>query len=120
MEALSQYSDQEEDEEEEAGEAGEAAAAAAAAGKKDEERTARRSSADGADEPKTGTIASSFIRRKRRSTAEGEPARMCVFVCVVRLCPGKGKKKAVRQREQGCYCFGLRTLCSCCKVAPPQ
>lgn len=82
VEALNQYSDQEEEDEEEAGEAGEAAAAAVA-GKKDEERTARRSSADGSDEPKTGTIASSIIRRKRRSTTEGEPVRACVCA---RLC----------------------------------
>lgn len=89
VEALSQYSDQEEEDEEEAGEAGEAAAAAAVA-KKDEERAARRNSADGSDEPKTGTIASSFVRRKRRSTTEGE--LVCVCVCVFRLCPGRGKK----------------------------
>lgn len=74
VEALSQYSDQEEEDEEEAGEV---TAEVAVAGKRDEERAARRSSADGSDEPKTGAIATPFIKRKRRSATEGEPACVC-------------------------------------------
>uniref|UniRef100_A0A672FDE2 [histone H3]-lysine(27) N-trimethyltransferase n=1 Tax=Salarias fasciatus TaxID=181472 RepID=A0A672FDE2_SALFA len=67
VEALSQYSDHEEEEEEEA--AG-VRAGVEAAGKKEDERMMRRSSTEGSEETKTGAVA--FIRRKRRSTTEGE------------------------------------------------
>lgn len=63
VEALSQYSDQEEEEEDEA-------VAAEMTGKKEDERVMRRSSVEGSEETKPGTVA--FIRRKRRSTTEGE------------------------------------------------
>ncbi|XP_075894902.1 histone-lysine N-methyltransferase EZH1 isoform X4 [Nelusetta ayraudi] len=111
VEALSQYSDQEEEDEEEAGEAGEAAAAAAAAvaaaaaGKKDEERAARRSSADGSDEPKTGTIASSFVRRKRRSTAEVRDVSSSkkvpsdkIFTAIASMFPYKGTMEELKEK----------------------
>ena len=62
VEALSQYSDHEEEEEEEA--------VVETAGKKEEERAMRRSSAEGSEETKAGAVA--FVRRKRRSTTEGE------------------------------------------------
>lgn len=39
-------------------------------GRKEDERMMRRSLAEGSDEPKPGTVA--FVRRKRRSTTEGE------------------------------------------------
>uniref|UniRef100_A0AAQ5ZB41 [histone H3]-lysine(27) N-trimethyltransferase n=1 Tax=Amphiprion ocellaris TaxID=80972 RepID=A0AAQ5ZB41_AMPOC len=57
VEALSQYSDHEEEEEEEE-----------VTVKKDEERVMRRSAAEGSEENKAGAV--TFIRRKRRSTAE--------------------------------------------------
>lgn len=102
VEALSQYSDHEEEEDEDATEA---------TGKKEDERVMRRSSADGSDETKTGTV--TFVRRKRRSTAEGESVHSCVcvsvsvFVCV-RVCSDfvlGGKKGGRLQHEQGWYCF---------------
>lgn len=67
VEALSQYSDHEDEEEEEAAET---------TGKKDDERAMRRSSVEGSEETKPGTGA--FIRRKRRSTTEGEFSALCV------------------------------------------
>lgn len=73
---MSQYSDHEEEEEEEV-------AAAEGMGKKEDERAMRRSSVEGAEETKPGTAA--FIRRKRRSTAEGEQ-RLQLCICVSRLC----------------------------------
>lgn len=75
MDALSQYSDHEEDEEEEAS----AGTVGDMAGKKEEERVMRRSSVEGSEENKAGSLA--FVRRKRRSTTEGESSawRICVF-----------------------------------------
>lgn len=65
VEALSQYSDHEDEEEEEAA----AAAAAEVMRKKDDERVMRRSSVEGSEDSRPGTMP--FIRRKRRNTAEG-------------------------------------------------
>lgn len=67
VEALSQYSDHEDEEEEEA-----PAATAEVMRKKEDERMMRRSSVEGSEDPRPGTV--SFIRRKRRNTAEGEEA----------------------------------------------
>lgn len=75
MEALSQYPDHEEEEEE--------ATAPEAAVKKDDERILRSSSADTSDDTKSATVP--FIRRKRKSTTEGEP-------CVLRLCTAREQK----------------------------
>uniref|UniRef100_A0A671XTS6 [histone H3]-lysine(27) N-trimethyltransferase n=1 Tax=Sparus aurata TaxID=8175 RepID=A0A671XTS6_SPAAU len=69
VEALSQYSDHEEEEEEEAA-AAVAAAAVEVTGKKEDERVMRRSSVEASEDTKPGTVA--FIRRKRKSTTEGE------------------------------------------------
>uniref|UniRef100_A0A8C4HNU8 [histone H3]-lysine(27) N-trimethyltransferase n=1 Tax=Dicentrarchus labrax TaxID=13489 RepID=A0A8C4HNU8_DICLA len=69
VEALSQYSDHEEEEEEEA------TAAPEVTGKKEDERVMRRSSVEGSEETKSGTVA--FIKRKRRSTTEGEQVSPC-------------------------------------------
>lgn len=91
---MSQYSDHEEDEEEE-GAAVTAAPAVEVTGKKEDERVMRRSSVEGSEETKPGTAA--FIRRKRRSTTEGEQVLSCVF----RLCP---------VREQGWYCSSHDTV----------
>lgn len=60
---MSQYSDHEEEEEEEA-----AATAVEVTEKKEEERMMRRSSVEGSEETKAGA----FMRRKRKSTTEGE------------------------------------------------
>lgn len=65
VEALSQYSDHEDEEEEEA-----PAATSEVMRKKEDERVMRRSSLEGSEDPRPGTV--SFIRRKRRNTAEGE------------------------------------------------
>lgn len=67
VEALSQYSDHEDEEEEEAAAA--AAAAAEVMRKKEDERVMRRSSVEGSEDSRPGTMP--FIRRKRRNTAEG-------------------------------------------------
>lgn len=63
VEALSQYSDHEDEEEEEA-------AAAEAMRKKEDERVMRRSSAEGSEDSRPGTMP--FMRRKRRNTSEGK------------------------------------------------
>uniref|UniRef100_A0A674MAU6 [histone H3]-lysine(27) N-trimethyltransferase n=1 Tax=Takifugu rubripes TaxID=31033 RepID=A0A674MAU6_TAKRU len=63
VEALSQYSDHEDEEEEEAG------AASEVMRKKEDERMMRRSSVEGSEDSRPGTMP--FIRRKRRNTAEG-------------------------------------------------
>lgn len=63
VEALSQYSDHEDEEEEEA------AAAAEVMRKKEDERVMRRSSVEGPEDSRPGTMP--LIRRKRRNTAEG-------------------------------------------------
>lgn len=65
VEALSQYSDHEDEEEEEAA----AATAAEVMRKKEDERVMRRSSVEGSEDSRPGTMP--FIRRKRRNTAEG-------------------------------------------------
>lgn len=66
VDALSQYSDHEDDEEEEGAAAGGASVEGSA--KKDDERMMRRSSVESSEETKAGA----FVRRKRRSTTEGE------------------------------------------------
>lgn len=104
VEALSQYSDHEEEEEEEAA-AAVAAAAVEVTGKKEDERVMRRSSVEASEDTKPGTVA--FIRRKRKSTTEGEQ----VFSCV--------------REQEGCSAnkagtVPLITLYSCHKVALPQ
>lgn len=98
---MSQYSDHEEEDEEEAV----AAAAAEVMGKKEDERVMRRSSVEASEDTKPGTVA--FIRRKRKSTTEGEQ----VFSCV--------------REQEGCSAnkagtVPLITLYSCHKVALPQ
>lgn len=103
VEALSQYSDHDEEEEEEAAAVGELSV------KKEDERMMRRSSVEGSDETKPGSAA--FIRRKRRSTTEGEQvSQLCA--CGVREQEGCSVNKA------GTVPF--ITPYSCHMVAPPQ
>lgn len=92
---MSQYSDHEEEEEEEAAATTTTAAAVAAevTAKKEDERVMRRSSVEGSEETKPGTVA--FIRRKRRSTTEGE------LLC---------ERTRGLQREQGWYCSSHYTV----------
>lgn len=66
VEALSQYSDHEEEEE------ADAAVASEVPAKKEDERAMRRSSVEGSEETKSEAVA--FIRRKKRSTIEGDIA----------------------------------------------
>lgn len=103
VEALSQYSDHEEEEEEEA-----AGSVVEAPGKKEDERVMRRSSVEGSEETKAGPVA--FIRRKRRSTTEGESSAVH---CAIRLC----ERTRGLQLEQSKQCSSVY---SCHKVALPQ
>lgn len=103
---MSQYSDHEEEEEEEA-------VAAEVTGKKEDERVMRRSSVEGSEETKPGTVA--FIRRKRRSTTEGEHVLSCASV--FRLCLGRGQEGCSMNKAGT---VPLITLYSCHKVALPQ
>lgn len=106
VEALSQYSDHEDEEEEEAAATTTTVEVTA---KKEDERMMRRSSVEGSEESKSGSVA--FIRRKRRSTTEGEWRVSGVFVCsdiVVR-----------EEKEQGSHC-SRSALYSCHKVALPR
>ena len=105
MEALSQYSDHEEDEEEEAtATTTTVTAAEVATGKKEDERVMRRSSVEGSEETKPGTVA--FIRRKRRSTTEGER----VFSCAIVRSDFDGEGTRGLQPEQGSYCSSIYTV----------
>lgn len=97
MEALSQYSDHEEEEEEEA------TAVTELAGKKDEERVMRRSSVEGSEETKAGTVA--FVKRKRRSTTEGEKVFSCAYLQT--LCCERTRGL---QRQQSWYCSSHYTI----------
>uniref|UniRef100_A0A3B4FR72 [histone H3]-lysine(27) N-trimethyltransferase n=1 Tax=Pundamilia nyererei TaxID=303518 RepID=A0A3B4FR72_9CICH len=95
VDALSQYSDHEEDEEEEAS----AGTVGDMAGKKEEERVMRRSSVEGSEENKAGSLA--FVRRKRRSTTEGDPVKLPPL-CTPNL-DGPFAKSV--QREQSLHSF---------------
>lgn len=93
VEALSQYSDHDEEEEEEA------APVAELAGKKEEGRMMRRSSVESSEETKAGTVM--FIKRKRRSTTEGERVFSCALMCSYFMCCERTRGL---QHQQGWYC----------------
>ncbi|XP_065821039.1 histone-lysine N-methyltransferase EZH1 isoform X4 [Labrus bergylta] len=101
VEALSQYSDHDEEDEE-----GAVAAAAAAAvevtGKKEDERV-MRSSVEGSEETKSGSVA--FTRRKRRSTTEVRDASSSkkvpsdeIFTAIASMFPYKGTTEELKEK----------------------
>ncbi|XP_035510425.1 histone-lysine N-methyltransferase EZH1 isoform X2 [Morone saxatilis] len=97
VEALSQYSDHEEEEEEEA------AAAPEVTGKKEDERVMRRSSVEGSEETKPGTVA--FIKRKRRSTTEVRDLSSSkkapsdkIFTAIASMFPYKGTTEELKEK----------------------
>ncbi|XP_051243421.1 histone-lysine N-methyltransferase EZH1 isoform X3 [Dicentrarchus labrax] len=97
VEALSQYSDHEEEEEEEA------TAAPEVTGKKEDERVMRRSSVEGSEETKSGTVA--FIKRKRRSTTEVRDLSSSkkapsdkIFTAIASMFPYKGTTEELKEK----------------------
>uniref|UniRef100_A0A3Q0RRL0 [histone H3]-lysine(27) N-trimethyltransferase n=1 Tax=Amphilophus citrinellus TaxID=61819 RepID=A0A3Q0RRL0_AMPCI len=96
VDALSQYSDHEDEDEEEAS----PATVGEVTGKKEEERAMRRSSVEGSEESKAGSVA--FVRRKRRSTTEGEGPVKLPPLCTPNL-DGPFAKSV--QREQSLHSF---------------
>ncbi|XP_003964923.1 histone-lysine N-methyltransferase EZH1 isoform X2 [Takifugu rubripes] len=97
VEALSQYSDHEDEEEEEAG------AASEVMRKKEDERMMRRSSVEGSEDSRPGTMP--FIRRKRRNTAEVRDTSSSkkvpndkIFTAIASMFPYKGTMEELKEK----------------------
>ncbi|XP_034749000.1 histone-lysine N-methyltransferase EZH1 isoform X1 [Etheostoma cragini] len=102
VEALSQYSDHEEEEEEEAAVTAVTGTMADVMGKKEDERV-MRSSVEGSEETKPGTVAS--IRRKRRSTTEVRDLSSSkkvpndnIFTAIASMFPYKGTMEELKEK----------------------
>lgn len=114
MDALSQYSDHEDEEEEETS----PATAGEVTGKKEEERVMRRSSVEGSEESKAGSVA--FVRRKRRSTTEGESsAKSCRLTLFVSLhCTPATRSPCHSSSRADIVCFEAASVSLLCVGEP--